>query len=89
MDDLSSDSPFKNSRKIRYLSPQTNEMILEPGGEGVGWWYPLSDIIGGTSDATDFDEDKIICQEILGKFPDRFRERGAEHECLARNCLSD
>ena len=59
MDDLSSDkSP--NTPRIRYLSPQANEMIPEPAVRGWGG-YPLRDIIGGTSDATDFDEDVVIC----------------------------
>jgi hypothetical protein len=34
-------------------------MIPEPVAKGVGG-YPLSDIVGGTSDATDFDEDVVI-----------------------------
>jgi hypothetical protein len=47
--------------------------------------YSLSDVVSRTSNATDFDEHKVICQKVSGKFSHGFGERGAEHECLPWN----
>lgn len=47
--------------------------------------YSLGDVVSGTSNSTNFDEDKIICQKVLSKLPDIFGESGAKHEGLAWN----
>jgi len=48
--------------------------------------YTLSDVVGGTSDTTDFDKDVIVRQKVAREVPHRLGESCAKHERLAGNC---